>query len=197
MGRPPRSPSGATPAAWGALGFGALKVFVGTSPPRRPRGRRSFTSWPAGALGRHCLNETVALAGRRPGPAPRPGMQKDAPGYVAPHSAQVAARGDGGDPGRSHRCSRFPLSKRPARPPSPGRRSGAAGGRQLSSSSAPGLHCQSLTVPWPTEDQGPVHHCQSLTAPPRRPGDLGRHAAGYPEPYSYLRSAPFRPGRLR
>jgi len=32
---------------------------------------------------------------------------------------------------------------------------GAAGGRQLSMASAPVPHCQNLTVPWQTEDQGP------------------------------------------
>ena len=68
---------------------------------------------------------------------------------------------------------------RPILAPSPGRRSGAAGGRQPSSASAPGLHCQNLTVPWPTEDQGPVHGgagalLSKFDSPPRRPATLGQ-----------------------
>jgi len=48
-----------------------------------------------------------------------------------------------------------------------------------SSTSAPGLHCQNLTVPWPTEDQGPVHGgagalLSKFDSPPRRPATLGQ-----------------------
>ena len=103
------------------------------------------------ALELRCQNLTVPLAVRRPRARfnRRLGLLVD-----EELAAPVAPEGDQGGAGGP---GRLLLEVLPG-PPSPGRRSGAAGGRQPpSSASAPELHCQNLTAPWPTEDPGLIH----------------------------------------
>src|SRR5262249_17539041 len=129
-------------------------------------------------------------------PAPCLGTLKRVPGLVAPPFAQLAF-GDAGDPGALTQGFSVPVvqAQRPALV------AGAATwGRWwastlfvLSTGAALSKFDSALA------DRGPRTRppLSKFDSPLSPPGDLGRHAAGYPEPYSYLRSAPFRPGRLR
>jgi hypothetical protein len=133
MGTPPRSPSGATTAACSGPGprrlaglRGPVAAAATTGPlvlhllaarsagtplsqrdsgPRRPERRdatvsmRQWPSPPATAGRPHArVRGSMFLASQRP---------------LSPKSPPAAMRAT---PGRPHRCSRFPLSKRPARP---------------------------------------------------------------------------------
>jgi len=145
--------------------------WASASSPAPAPGRRPRTKDPSTAVPELCCqNLTAPLAVRRPWASRAGGSLTLAHGKSA---APVAFRGDqggGNSPG-------LLLPEVLPGPPSPPRRSRAAGGCQPLVCPWWPPHCRNAIVPWPTEDQGPIHAAVGVPLSkfdsPSPPGDPG------------------------